>query len=69
MRLQIKNQCYYFLQFAQMGFCTKEAFFNICFDIDNTIDWRELVLLWDLDVLTLEMAAKMDHILETLKNE
>ena len=59
----------YFLEFAKLGFLTKQAFMNICFDIDKTIDMRAVVLLWDLDVLTPEMDAKMENILETLKNE
>lgn len=69
MRLLIKNKQKYFLEFVKLGFITKQAFIYICLDIDNAIDIYAVNLLWDLDVLTLEMDAKMNHILETLKNE
>lgn len=55
--------------FMLFGFTNKNAFINVCQDIDNDIDYRDLSILWDLGLTTLEIDLKMLKIIETLKNE
>lgn len=55
--------------FALLGFKTKEAFIYVCQDIDNGIDHRDLSLLWEFGVKTLELENRIAKIIETLKNE
>lgn len=55
--------------FMLFGFTNKNAFINVCQDIDKDIDYRDLSLLWDLGLTTLELENRMLKIIETLKQE
>lgn len=56
-------------RFVGLGFKTEEAFVNVCLDVDPHLDFRDLVLFWNLGLVTEALSEKIELILEELKNE
>lgn len=55
--------------FCLLGFKTREAFIEVCLDIDQTVDFRDCYLAWDLGLITAAFEQKFERILEALINE
>ena len=60
---------YILLDFFKLGFCTKEAFVNICREMNSYISKTELYLVWEFGLMCSGVENFLKDVIENLKNE
>lgn len=55
--------------FHLLGFAGKEAYVNVCMELDHTLSAAELLVVWDLGVMTHDIEQKIAIIIDKLKQE
>jgi hypothetical protein len=65
----IQNIVDAYIQLSCIGFITRDAFLNICLELDKTICIWELTTYYDYGIATEGLECKIETIFETLKHE
>jgi hypothetical protein len=55
--------------FLALGFVKGAAFYNVCKSLDTTLNGFRLLAFWNGQKVSKMMMAKLESILEVLKNE
>lgn len=55
--------------FLKLGFKSRQAFYNVCLDLDDSLSVDSLILFWETNVFNKEVYYKIETVLQLLKQE